>query len=144
MDFVIWLLFRRTASHKPSHLLCHGFKRAGAHTVPCIPGLVSTHANSYVETLKGPVWCRLHALLGQGGDRIMMDLLLTCGIFYRFDGRPGNFYQLSGLLDRDPGAYYIDERRYTYNRCEAQSCICRLGRSTGCRKRAKSQNSIKE
>jgi hypothetical protein len=101
---VVWQLFRRSASHRPSHVLCHGFKRAGAHAhhgvnacpSPCIPGLVSHHSNSYVETLKGPVWCRLHSLLGPGGDSIMMDLLLTCGIFYRLEGRPGNFYQLSG------------------------------------------------
>jgi len=95
-------------SFRPSHLLCHGFQRGGGHgqqgvktnAITDIPGIVSRYHNSYVETLKGPLWCRLHAVLGQGGDRIMMDLLLDCGIFNHIQGRPGNYYQLSGMCSR--------------------------------------------
>jgi hypothetical protein len=68
-----------------------------ANAVPGIPGVFAQCQNTYVQTVKGPLWCRLHAVLGEGGDRIMMDLLLDCGVFYRIEGRPGNYYQLSGM-----------------------------------------------
>jgi hypothetical protein len=106
VDFVIWRLFKRSASHKPTHLLCHGFQRANkARQEPdvnhdptsSIPGLVERHLNSYTRTLKEPAWCRLHALLGYGGDRIMMDMLLECSIFLPVKISIGNYYQLSGV-----------------------------------------------
>jgi telomerase reverse transcriptase len=117
VDFVIWRLFKRSASHKPTHLLCHGFQRANkAHHVQdvnhdptsSIPGLVERHLNSYRTTLKEPAWCRLHALLGHGGDRIIMDMLLECSIFLPIQTSIGNYYQLSGVpisevrLDQPP------------------------------------------
>ncbi|KAL5121967.1 Telomerase reverse transcriptase [Pleosporales sp. CAS-2024a] len=106
VDFVIWLLFRRSTAHKPSHLLCHGFLRA-AHTDRAypqhhgaprssIPGLVERAPNSHVRALKEPTWCRLQTLLGQGGDRVMIDMLLDCAIFLPVNGGAGNYYQLSG------------------------------------------------
>ena len=101
---MIWRLFKRSTFFKPSHLLCHGFQRSSTHGRPgpqpyrhCIPGLVSHHRNSYVETLKGPLWCRLHALLGPGGDLIIMDMLTDCGIFSPVQGERGNYVQLSGI-----------------------------------------------
>jgi telomerase reverse transcriptase len=103
---VIWLLFRRSTSHKPSHLLCHGFQRAAntsrAHNIDgvptsSVPGLAERSPNSHVRTLKEPTWCRLHALLGKGGDRIIQDMLLECAIFCPVEGGTGNFYQLSGV-----------------------------------------------
>jgi hypothetical protein len=39
----------------------------------------------------------LHALLGQGGDRIMMDMLLERSIFIPVNADVGNYYQLSGV-----------------------------------------------
>lgn len=62
-----------------------------------IPGLVARYPNSNVQSLKKPLWCRLNALLGQGGDRIMMDLLLHSSIFIPVDEDLGNYYQLSGM-----------------------------------------------
>lgn len=50
-----------------------------------------------MRTLKEPVWCRLHALLGPGGDRIMMNMLLDCSIFLPIRANTGNYYQLSGV-----------------------------------------------
>lgn len=104
MDFVIWRLFRRSTFYRPSHLLCHGFQRSNAQvrdgpqkTAHAIPGLVSHYRNTSVETLKGPLWCRLHAVLGQGGDIIMLDTLLDCGLFSPVQGDRGNFIQLSGV-----------------------------------------------
>jgi hypothetical protein len=103
---VIWLLFKRSTFHKPAHLLCHGFLRAN-HTdraqitdtnpASSIPGIISQSPNEYVRTLKESAWCRLHALLGQGGDRIIMNLLLECAIFSPVKGGVGNYYQLSGV-----------------------------------------------
>ncbi|RMZ73943.1 telomerase reverse transcriptase [Pyrenophora seminiperda CCB06] len=114
VDFVIWCLFKRSSSYKPAHLLCHGFQRTGNahreqnvnHDPTCsIPGLQECYRNSYVRTLKEPLWCRLHALLGQNGDRIMMDMLLDCSIFLPIKANIGNYYQLSGppVSDIDPG-----------------------------------------
>lgn len=105
VDLVIWLLFRRHHSaHKPPHLLCHGFQRASARgqnglmlsAAPAIPGIVSHYPNANVDTVKGPLWSRIHSMLGPGGDRIMQDLLLDCGIFCSVEGQIGNYYQLSG------------------------------------------------
>jgi hypothetical protein len=50
-----------------------------------------------VETLKTPLWCRLHALLGPGGDLIIMDMLLDCGIYSPMEGSRGNYLQMSGV-----------------------------------------------
>lgn len=103
---MIWCLFKRSTSHKPTHLLCHGFQRAGNtrrepsnnENPSCsIPNLQEQQPNSYRQTLKEPVWCRLHALLGQRGDRIIMDMLLGCSIFIPVDAHSGNYYQLSGV-----------------------------------------------
>jgi hypothetical protein len=87
--------------------LCYGFQRAAGHTrreqvnngdpSSSIPGLQERQTNSYARTLKEPVWCRLHALLGQGGDRIIMDMLLECSIFIPVNTNMGNYYQLSGV-----------------------------------------------
>jgi telomerase reverse transcriptase len=102
---VIWRLFKRSSSHKLRHLLCHGFERSGTayrqpnvekHDTSSIPGLLARFPNNYVHTLKGPLWCRLHAVLGEGGDRIMMDMLTDCAIFRPVNGERGNYYQLSG------------------------------------------------
>jgi hypothetical protein len=104
VDFVIWRLWKRCTSHKPFHLLCHGFQRSGVYgaqgaqkTAHSIPGLFSYYKNTCVETVKKPVWCRLHALLGKGGELIMMDLLTHCGIFSLVEGGSSNYFQLSGL-----------------------------------------------
>ncbi|KAF9692635.1 hypothetical protein EKO04_009418 [Ascochyta lentis] len=105
VDFVIWRLFKNSSSYKLRHLLCHGFERSGSayhrngvdtHNSSSIPGLVARHPNSYVHTLKGPLWCRLQAVLGEGGDRIMMDMLMDSAIFRPVEGKFANYYQLSG------------------------------------------------
>jgi hypothetical protein len=103
---VIWRLFKRSTAHKPTHLLCHGFQRTGTtrreqgnngNPSSSIPNLQERQPNSYRQTLKEPVWCRLHALLGQGGDRIIIDMLLESSIFIPLNADMGNYYQLSGM-----------------------------------------------
>ncbi|KAJ4344797.1 Telomerase reverse transcriptase [Didymosphaeria variabile] len=127
VDFVIWRLFKRSTSYKPSHLLCHGFQRSGAHgqhgpqkTAHSILGLSSYFRNTSVDTLKGQLWCRLHAVLGKEGRVIMMEMLMDCGIFSPVERSEadGNLLQLSGVplsdlkpvhtLDNDPASILKD------------------------------------
>jgi hypothetical protein len=105
VDFVIWLQFRRRPPpYKPQHLLCSGFERASATShngqrlsvVSGIPGIMRQYSNPHVETVTNKAWCTLLSLLGRGGDLIMVDLLLDCGLFVpAMDGING-FCQLSG------------------------------------------------
>jgi hypothetical protein len=105
IDFIIWLLFRRRPPPlKPQHLLCQGFERASAagqnglnlSVAPGIPGIMCHYPNPHVETVTGRPWCSLLSLLGRGGDLIMVDLLLDCGLFVpALDGIHG-LRQLSG------------------------------------------------
>ncbi|KAK5002467.1 Telomerase reverse transcriptase, partial [Cryomyces antarcticus] len=46
--------------------------------------------------MKHQPWSNLLPLLGNGGDRIMIDLILDCGIFIPVEGGAGNLQQLSG------------------------------------------------
>ncbi|TAQ91363.1 hypothetical protein B7494_g281 [Chlorociboria aeruginascens] len=107
VDFSIWLIFSQ--SHKSngniSHLLCQGFRRdfsAGAvhrdeNLTSAIPGLACTHPNSHVMSMKQPQWTWVLALMGKEGERMMIDLILDCGIFVSLEGGCGSYYQLSGL-----------------------------------------------
>lgn len=52
--------------------------------------------NSSVNAVKGPVWVALLKLLGKGGNKIMLELLLYCGVFVPTASGKSNFYQLSG------------------------------------------------
>ncbi|CAI4216743.1 unnamed protein product [Parascedosporium putredinis] len=116
VDFTIWLLFSRSnkANGRPRHILCDGFRkttglntgrqtgRAGER--PSIPGLLSVFPNHHVEALKRPPWPHLLALLGQAGERIMIDLLVDCAIFQSVNAGLNNMWQLSGtpLSELDP------------------------------------------
>ena len=106
VDFAIWQLFHKTHphAHRPPHMLCHGFQRAGnprqANEDHCavagIRGLVSHYPNANVNTLKGSSWSEVLSLLGNEGDRIMLDIFMDCGIFLAGHEGQGNYYQLSG------------------------------------------------
>lgn len=106
VDFAIWLLFHKTHrhAHRPPHMLCHGFQRASHPrksnedhcAIAGIPGIVSHYPNANVNALKGSSWTELLGFLGKEGDRIMLDLILDCGIFLAGDEGQGNYYQLSG------------------------------------------------
>jgi len=65
---------------------------------PVIPGLLSIHPNQHVESIKTLPWCLLLDKMGKGGDGIMMNLLLDCGIFMSVGSGHGNFSQLSGKV----------------------------------------------
>ncbi|RYO73581.1 hypothetical protein DL764_010545 [Monosporascus ibericus] len=106
VDFAIWLLFSKTKASGtwPKHLLCDGFRRnrgSGPPRQACndernIPGLFALHPNPHVDTLKRVPWPQLLLLLGQSGERIMMDLLLDCAIFVPVNAGTNNYCQISG------------------------------------------------
>ncbi|KAI1262968.1 hypothetical protein F5Y18DRAFT_138184 [Xylariaceae sp. FL1019] len=91
VEFVIRSLFKREKSAKwPDHMLCDGFRRNG------VLGLRSIRSNPYVEALQQTPWPELLALLGDSGDRIMIDLLLDCAVFLTIDAHTNNVCQVSG------------------------------------------------
>ena len=106
VEHAIWRLFYKIHRHvhRPPHLICHGFQRVGNPrknnvdhcAVAGIPGIVSYYPNSNVNVLKGPGWREILALLGDEGDRMILDLLLDCGIFIKGYEDQDNYYQLSG------------------------------------------------
>ncbi|KAI9832402.1 MAG: hypothetical protein M1819_004390 [Sarea resinae] len=122
IDFAIWLLFNRKSrgANRPPHLLCHGYQRSAfaprrihSHNpVESIPGLVSHSPNPYVDTVKSSLWGDMLSLLGKEGERLMIDLVLDCGIFSPVSKGIGNFYQISGVplselsvLEKEPSLY---------------------------------------
>lgn len=105
VDFVIWLLFRRAqAPYKPQHLLAQGFDRLSAKgerglnlsAVPGIPGIVCKFSNQHTELLVSSPWCSLLALLGKGGDIVMIDLLLESCLFMPSGDNTQSLRQISG------------------------------------------------
>lgn len=102
LDFVIWQLFQREtkATSWPRHLLCDGFRKRAREGDPAsttIPGVYSLYPNSHVAALMLAPWPHLLALLGQSGQRIMIDLLLDCSIFVTVGAGLGNYFQHSGM-----------------------------------------------
>ncbi|KAL8795794.1 MAG: hypothetical protein Q9195_001846 [Heterodermia aff. obscurata] len=131
IDFAIWRLFHRAypSTNKPPHILCHGYQRARpprtASEDHCaqtnIPGIASHYPNAHVTQLKSPVWKKLLTLLGKEGDRIMLDLVLECGLFISIEADQRNYYQISGtpltelrtMTMRDTVEYLSTERLST-------------------------------
>jgi telomerase reverse transcriptase len=68
----------------------------GANPTSAIPGVVSTYPNHLVTAIKCTPWPQLLALLGKEGERVMIDLILDCGIFQSVESGRGNYFQLSG------------------------------------------------
>ena len=106
VDFAIYFLFHRVHHrvHRPPHMLCHGYQRAGnprqVNEDQCalggIPGIVSHYPNNNVEILKDASWTEILGLLGNEGERIMLDIVLDCAVFRAVDGGNGNCFQISG------------------------------------------------
>ena len=102
MDFAIWLLFSRDKSgERPKNLLCDGFRRDSARRLQAkdsvtkgqIPGLYTVYINHHVRALKQDPWPQLLLLLGQAGERMMIDLLLDCSIFGHVAAGRDNYQQ---------------------------------------------------
>lgn len=119
VDYVIWLLFSRETKPGtwPKHMLCDGFRKSPnsrpssrAQHPPNnglnksttreyvnIPGVFQVHHNHCVKALKESPWPQLLTLLGQSGQRIMLDLLLDCSVFVAVKAGKGNYNQLTGM-----------------------------------------------
>lgn len=102
VDFCIWLLFsRETAPGRwPKHLICDGYRRTkqdGDHISSTIPGIFQYFPNTSVGALKDTPWTQVLALLGQSGERVMIDLLVDCSIYLEVQSGYRNYFQLSGM-----------------------------------------------
>ncbi|PNS20562.1 hypothetical protein CAC42_6012 [Sphaceloma murrayae] len=101
VDYCVWSLFRKHArTSYPPHVLCHGYVRsaaAGQHVPYEIHGLVSHNPNQYVAQFKTKPWTELPQLLGGNADKILVSLLLDCGIFTPLEPLQKNWIQISGV-----------------------------------------------
>ncbi|RDA84438.1 hypothetical protein CP532_2149 [Ophiocordyceps camponoti-leonardi (nom. inval.)] len=98
VNFVVWRLFRKHQG-TPNHILCDGFRRTKKEGDPAgadIHGIFSLHPNPQTVALKCYPWPNFLALLGQSGQRIMIDLLLHCSMFEAVEARHDTYLQLSG------------------------------------------------
>lgn len=107
IDFVIWFMFSKAANRTDKggqHLLCQGFRRnvtaRSFQEDPVVatgmPGITSTHPNGHVEAIKSSPWPEILLLMGKDGERMMIDLIVECGIFVLVSKGHGTYYQLSG------------------------------------------------
>ncbi|OTB06698.1 hypothetical protein M426DRAFT_106412 [Hypoxylon sp. CI-4A] len=91
LEYVVRTLFsREKTSQWPKHLLCDGFSRN--HGL----GIRLVRANPHFEAVRQPPWPELLALMGESGERIMIDLLLDCAIFAPVKAGANNYCQISG------------------------------------------------
>jgi len=63
--------------------------------VPGVPGVFASCRNPHVQTLKEAPWTDLPSLLGSRAERIISELLMSCGVFVPIGGS-SNLSQLSG------------------------------------------------
>ncbi|KAG0650734.1 Telomerase reverse transcriptase [Hyphodiscus hymeniophilus] len=106
VDFVIWITLSKaiTPNGRPQHLLCQGFRKDVSARSVCrdematssIPGVISTYPNDHVAAMKASPWAEVLALMGREGERMMIDLILDCGIFVPIESGRGSYHQLSG------------------------------------------------
>lgn len=107
VDFVIWRLFSREkkAGSWPKNILCDGFRRSTSETdsgASTIPGIFSRFPNHNVAILRAAPWPQILALLGQSGEKVMINMLLDCSIFVAVGAGYGNFHQLNGTSPTNP------------------------------------------
>ncbi|KAG8623324.1 hypothetical protein KVT40_008300 [Elsinoe batatas] len=105
VEYCIWLLFRKhSKTPYPPHILCHGYVRstlAGNNGLELsatteIPGLICQHPNQYVEKLRSKPWSELPALLGAKAEKILVSLILDCGLYDLLKPSGKNWVQISG------------------------------------------------
>lgn len=76
----------------------HSAHRDGAVT-SAIPGILSIYPNCHVTSIKASPWPQVLMLMGKEGERVMIDLILDCGIFLAVESGLDSYYQLSGMSD---------------------------------------------
>ncbi|OAF54483.2 hypothetical protein VC83_09002 [Pseudogymnoascus destructans] len=107
VDFAVWLLFNNSMRENTSvkHLLCQGFSKvpsagrmdANNATLFAVRRLVPVYPNKHFNELKVDPWPQVLGLLGKGGDRVMIDLFVDCGIFLAASNGRGNYFQICGM-----------------------------------------------
>lgn len=117
VDFVIWSLFQRSSgiSHRPSHVLCHGYRKAPLQasqdqrgtSSAAIPGVVNLYPNENTRKFKIKPWTEIISVLGRSGDAILRDLLLDCGVFVLIEQGKDNLHQVCGV----PVSELLDHRK---------------------------------
>lgn len=110
VDFAVWLLFNNSTREGTSvkHILCQGFSKvpsagrmdANNATLSAVRRLVPVYPNKHFNELKVDPWPQVLGLLGKGGDRVMIDLLVDCGIFLAAVNGRGNYFQICGMYSR--------------------------------------------
>jgi hypothetical protein len=66
-------------------------------TLSAVRRLVPVFPNKHFDELKLDPWPQVLGLLGKGGDRVMIDLLVDCGIFLAAGNGRGNYFQICGM-----------------------------------------------
>lgn len=86
-------------------MLCHGILRSSTTwqsgnrpAISSIPGLASAHSNEYAERLRSPAWNIILGLAGDGGEDLIVDLLLNCGLYAQVEKSQGIYYQICGKI----------------------------------------------
>lgn len=107
IDYVIYKLFQNDPGYRQAHLLCHGRARSkathtgDAHVMPSsIHGLVDLFHNPHVAQLKTRPWTLLPDLLGNDTERVLVELLMGCGIYRTEADADGPFFQISGMAQQ--------------------------------------------
>jgi telomerase reverse transcriptase len=85
-------------------MLCQGYQREvnarmvnrAENATAAIPGLVSTSSNSHVASIKSDPWPQILLLMGKEGEKIMVDLILDCGLFVEVGSGCEIYHQLCG------------------------------------------------
>ncbi|KAI9809920.1 MAG: hypothetical protein M1825_000353 [Sarcosagium campestre] len=120
VEFAVLHLFNDVYSgvRNPPHLLCRGYQRSAVPRqvmqnhllVDRMPGLVCQSPNTLVTELKGPFWAEVLLIMGKDHDRMMLELLVDCGIFVSIKNGEDNFCQLSGVpLDEQEEIPNLDQ-----------------------------------
>jgi telomerase reverse transcriptase len=112
VDFTIWQLFKNSSKSgsRVQHLLCQGYRKDlnfhaihhNENATSAIPGVISAYPNHHVTTMKSFPWPQVLVLMGREGHRVMIDLILDCGIFVAVESGQGNYNQLSGKSFGNP------------------------------------------
>jgi telomerase reverse transcriptase len=66
-----------------------------------IPGIVSVCPNNHVSSIKSDPWPQVLLLMGNAGEKMMVDLLLDCGLFVEVASGCETYHQLSGKFARN-------------------------------------------
>jgi telomerase reverse transcriptase len=116
---VIDLLFKRDFSaRQPGHQLCQGVQwpnRGHQYTTDSraatdMLGLDSNCPDKNAAIVRGPLWSRLLSILGNEGEKVMVELLLYPGIFLQVGNEESNFCQISGKSNSSHNAGEIVKR----------------------------------